>query len=156
MRLKIVDNEGNQLPNDGVSEGTLHVRGPTVVERYMSHEKAVTDSNGWFDTGDVGTIDEDGYLTLTDRSKDLIKSGGEWISSILLEEIIRQHPLVHDAGNRSRPQEVDGAPHHHSSSRGGRAPDGGRYSVLLQGQGSEVADSGRGSNSGRASSWFNR
>ena len=63
----------------------------------MSHEKAVTDSNGWFDTGDVGTIDEDGYLTLTDRSKDLIKSGGEWISSILLEEIIRQHPLVHDA-----------------------------------------------------------
>lgn len=97
MRLKIVDNEGNQLPNDGVSEGTLHVRGSTVVERYMSHEKAVTDSNGWFDTGDIGTIDEDGYLTLTDRSKDLIKSGGEWISSILLEEIIRQHPLVHDA-----------------------------------------------------------
>ena len=97
MRLKIVDDEGNQLPNDGVSEGTLHVRGSTVVERYMPHEKAVTDSNGWFDTGDVGTIDEDGYLTLTDRSKDLIKSGGEWISSILLEEIIRQHPLVHDA-----------------------------------------------------------
>ena len=97
MRLKIVDEEGTQLPNDGVSEGSLYVKGPTVVESYMSHEAPATDEDGWFDTGDVGTIDGDGFLTLTDRSKDLIKSGGEWISSILLEEIIRQHPLIHDA-----------------------------------------------------------
>ena len=97
MRLKIVDEEGNRLPNDGVSEGSLYVKGATLVERYMSHEASATDDDGWFNTGDVGTIDEDGFLTLTDRSKDLIKSGGEWISSILLEEIIRRHPLIHDA-----------------------------------------------------------
>ena len=76
MRLKIVDEEGTQLPNDGVSEGSLYVKGATVVESYMSHEASATDEDGWFDTGDVGTIDGDGFLTLTDRSKDLIKANG--------------------------------------------------------------------------------
>ena len=61
VRLKIVDEEGNQLPNDGVSEGRLYVKGVTVVERYMSHEASATDEEGWFNTGDVGTIDRDGF-----------------------------------------------------------------------------------------------
>lgn len=82
--MKIVDDAGNELPHDGRSFGRLLVKGPWTIERYFkSDESALVD--GWFDTGDIATIDEHGYMHITDRSKDVIKSGGEWISSVSLE-----------------------------------------------------------------------
>ena len=82
--MKIVDDEMNELPHDGSTFGRLFVKGPWVVERYYrSNESALTE--GWFDTGDIATIDELGYMEITDRAKDVIKSGGEWISSVDIE-----------------------------------------------------------------------
>ncbi len=97
--MKIVDPDGNDLPWDGVAFGDLLVRGPWVVREYFRGEGGdplVVDADGvsWFPTGDVGTIDADGYLQITDRSKDVIKSGGEWIGSIDLENIAMSHPDV--------------------------------------------------------------
>ncbi|HEY2629639.1 MAG TPA: 3-(methylthio)propionyl-CoA ligase [Usitatibacter sp.] len=93
---KIVDGDGNELPWDGVAFGDLHVRGLWVVERYYkAPASALVD--GWFPTGDVATIDADGYLRITDRSKDVVKSGGEWISSIDLENLAMSHPAVLEA-----------------------------------------------------------
>jgi acyl-CoA synthetase (AMP-forming)/AMP-acid ligase II len=93
---KIVDGEGAELPWDGKAFGDLHVRGPWVVERYFkANATALTD--GWFATGDVATVDPDGYLRITDRSKDVVKSGGEWISSIALENLAMAHPAVQEA-----------------------------------------------------------
>ncbi|HST02942.1 MAG TPA: 3-(methylthio)propionyl-CoA ligase [Usitatibacter sp.] len=93
---RIVDGEGAELPWDGEAFGDLHVRGPWVVERYYkANASALTD--GWFATGDVATIDPDGYLRITDRSKDVVKSGGEWISSIALENLAMAHPGVQEA-----------------------------------------------------------
>ncbi|GJG98265.1 3-(methylthio)propionyl-CoA ligase [Cupriavidus pauculus] len=94
--MKIVDGEGRELPWDGKAFGDLLVRGPWVIDRYFRN-----DSNplvdGWFPTGDVATIDEEGYMQITDRSKDVIKSGGEWISSIDIENVAAAHPAVHMA-----------------------------------------------------------
>ena len=97
VQIKIVDREGIELPRDGESEGELLVRGPTVIERYLHDKQSSLDKDGWFKTGDIGKIDSEGYLEITDRSKDLIKSGGEWISSLELEEIVRGHDKIHDA-----------------------------------------------------------
>ncbi len=97
VQIKIVDEYGKELPRDGKSEGDLMVKGPTVIERYLHDKKSSLDKDGWFKTGDVGKIDSEGYLEITDRSKDLIKSGGEWISSLELEEIVRNHEKIHDA-----------------------------------------------------------
>ena len=103
VEMKIVDDEGCTLPNDGKAAGDLMVRGPWVVGRYFKEEKfALVD--GWFATGDVANIDADGYMQITDRSKDVIKSGGEWISSIDLENIAVSHPSVFEAA-------VIGVPH---------------------------------------------
>lgn len=85
VELRIVDDEGNELPRDGKAFGALQVRGPWVCERYFKQEKSALTEDGWFDTGDVATLDPAGYMTITDRTKDVIKSGGEWISSIELE-----------------------------------------------------------------------
>ncbi|MBO6826317.1 MAG: long-chain-fatty-acid--CoA ligase [Sneathiella sp.] len=86
VELKIVDDEGAEQPRDGVAFGRLLVRGPWITSGYFKHEGGdVVDADGWFDTGDVATIDPDGYMQITDRSKDVIKSGGEWISSIDVE-----------------------------------------------------------------------
>ncbi|MES2149138.1 MAG: long-chain-fatty-acid--CoA ligase [Pseudomonadota bacterium] len=86
VRLKIVDDDGLSLAHDGVARGRLLVSGPWVIRHYFKDEqRSVLDAHGYFDTGDIATIDADGYLTLVDRSKDVIKSGGEWISSIDLE-----------------------------------------------------------------------
>ena len=96
--MKIVDSEGNELPRDGKSAGNLLVRGPWILRRY--YKDAGGDpltADGWLPTGDVGTIDAEGYLQITDRSKDVIKSGGEWISSIELENIAVGHPAVLEA-----------------------------------------------------------
>lgn len=91
--LKIVDGEGNELPRDGKASGDLLVRGPWIIDGYYQLDSSPL-RDGWFPTGDVGTLDEDGFLTITDRSKDVIKSGGEWISSIDLENLAMAHPAV--------------------------------------------------------------
>ena len=92
--MKIVGDDGRALPHDGQTFGDLYVKGPWVVEGYYRQAGEGPLVNGWFPTGDVATIDEDGYLQITDRSKDVIKSGGEWISSIAIENIAMSHPGV--------------------------------------------------------------
>jgi acyl-CoA synthetase (AMP-forming)/AMP-acid ligase II len=97
--MKIVGDDGQDLPWDGTSFGDLLVRGPWVLREYFKGEGGdplKTDAAGrkWFPTGDVATIDPDGYMHITDRSKDVIKSGGEWISSIEIENIAVAHPAV--------------------------------------------------------------
>ena len=92
--MKIVDASGNELPWDGKTYGDLLVKGPWIVREYYKGEGGDPLIDGWFPTGDVGTIDADGYLQITDRSKDVIKSGGEWISSIDIENIAVAHPAV--------------------------------------------------------------
>ena len=94
VELKIVDEDGNRLPHDGVASGELFTRGNTIVSGYFNDEEAskgVFDDEGWFTTGDVASIDPDGFLRITDRAKDLIKSGGEWISSIDVENMAMAH-----------------------------------------------------------------
>ena len=93
VEMKIVDEQGNRQPQDGESTGDLHVRGPWIIKQYFRKEDSPL-IDGWFPTGDVGHIDRDGYLTITDRTKDVIKSGGEWIGSIDLENIAMSHPAV--------------------------------------------------------------
>jgi fatty-acyl-CoA synthase len=98
VEMKIVDGEGRELPRDGKAFGDLLVKGPWVVREYFKGEGgSPLTGDGWFPTGDVGSIDPDGYLQITDRSKDVIKSGGEWISSIELENIAVAHPAVMEA-----------------------------------------------------------
>lgn len=98
IELRIVDAAGKQLPHDGVSAGALQVRGPWVAEGYYKGDDPQSfTADGWFNTGDVASIDEEGFLRLTDRTKDVIKSGGEWISSIELENIAVSHPDVIEA-----------------------------------------------------------
>ena len=92
IELKVVDEQGNELPCDGVSSGSLKVRGPWTVERYYRSEKSALDAEGWFDTGDIATLDADGFMRITDRSKDVIKSGGEWVSSIDIENVAAACP----------------------------------------------------------------
>ncbi|MCA0869402.1 long-chain-fatty-acid--CoA ligase [Seohaeicola saemankumensis] len=92
--LRIVDDAGNELPHDGKAEGALQVRGHWVVDTYFGKEQTALTDDGWFDTGDVSTIDADGYMVIRDRTKDIIKSGGEWISSVDLEGIAVAHPGV--------------------------------------------------------------
>ena len=88
MELGIFDEDLNQLPNDGETQGDLLCRGPWVLQDYFLAEKGTTlEANGWFATGDVATLDADGFMTIRDRSKDIIKSGGEWISTVELENI---------------------------------------------------------------------
>jgi len=96
--LKIVDDEGREMPRDGKAFGRLLVRGPWITNGYFKGEGGkVLDADNWFDTGDVATLDPDGYMQITDRSKDVIKSGGEWISSIDLENEAVGHPAVAEA-----------------------------------------------------------
>jgi fatty-acyl-CoA synthase len=96
--MKIVDGGGNELPWDGVAFGDLMVKGPWIASAYYGDPPdSALDKDGWFATGDVATIDPDGFMEITDRSKDVIKSGGEWISSITLENIAVSHPDVIEA-----------------------------------------------------------
>jgi 3-(methylthio)propionyl---CoA ligase len=92
--MKIVGENGDELPWDGKTPGDLHVKGPWVVREYFKGEGGDPLVDGWFPTGDVASIDPDGYMQITDRSKDVIKSGGEWISSIDVENIAVAHPAV--------------------------------------------------------------
>ena len=95
--LRIVDENGRELPWDGKAFGDLQVRGPWVIKSYFKGEGGDPLREGWFPTGDVCTIDPEGYIQVTDRSKDVIKSGGEWISSIDLENIAIAHPAIAEA-----------------------------------------------------------
>ena len=112
VEMKVVDDDDNELPRDGISTGLLKVRGPFICSDYYETgvPSDVHDEDGWFSTGDVGTIDAEGYLQITDRSKDVIKSGGEWISSIELENAAVGHPDVAEAA-------VIGVPHPRWSER---------------------------------------
>jgi fatty-acyl-CoA synthase len=93
--MKIVGGNGQELPWDGVTPGDLYVKGHWVLNRYfLAEDNNPLDQDGWFPTGDVVTIDPDGFMHITDRSKDVIKSGGEWISSIQIENVAMAHPAV--------------------------------------------------------------
>ena len=95
--MKITDDSNRELPRDGKTFGRLKVRGPSVARAYFKEGPTVLDEDGFFDTGDVATLDRYGYMQITDRSKDVIKSGGEWISSIDLENLAVGHPKVAEA-----------------------------------------------------------
>ena len=96
--VRLVDDAGTPLPQDGETVGELQVRGPWVISGYFKGEGGeVLDADGWFRTGDVAAITPDGYVQITDRSKDVVKSGGEWISSIEIENLAVAHPAVHEA-----------------------------------------------------------
>lgn len=97
VEMKITDDLGREQPWDGRTFGRLKVRGPSVARRYFKEDEDILDNEGFFDTGDVATIDPNGYMQITDRSKDIIKSGGEWISSIDLENLAVGHPKVAEA-----------------------------------------------------------
>ena len=94
LDFKIVDDNGKEQAHDGKAYGDLLVKGPWVIKEYFKQEGASPLIDGWFPTGDVATVDADGYMQITDRSKDVIKSGGEWISSIDVENIAMAHPEV--------------------------------------------------------------
>jgi fatty-acyl-CoA synthase len=104
VEMKVVDDEGRPLPRDGKSSGHLLVRGPCVASGYYRHDEDVLTDDGWFDTGDIANIDPLGYMQITDRDKDVIKSGGEWISSIEVENVAVGCPGVAEAA-------VIGLPH---------------------------------------------
>jgi fatty-acyl-CoA synthase len=92
VEMKIADDSGRSLPRDGKTFGRLMVKGPSVSKGYYGIDAAILDEEGFFDTGDVSTIDHHGFMQITDRAKDVIKSGGEWISSIDIENIAVGHP----------------------------------------------------------------
>jgi fatty-acyl-CoA synthase len=104
IELRCVDEDGNEVLRDGETSGGLQVRGPWVVRRYYRQAEDVAAEDGWFDTGDIATLDADGFMRITDRAKDVIKSGGEWISSIDLENVAVGCPGVKVAA-------VFGVPH---------------------------------------------
>jgi len=95
--LRIVDDDGHELPHDGATSGHLQIRGPWVASTYFKEEASTAHRDGWFHTGDIANIDAEGFVLITDRSKDVIKSGGEWISSIELEGVAMMHPDVGQA-----------------------------------------------------------
>jgi fatty-acyl-CoA synthase len=97
VEMKITDDAGKPLPWDGKTFGRLKVRGPSIAAAYFRVQQEILDEEGYFDTGDVATVDKYGYMRITDRSKDVIKSGGEWISSIDLENLAVGHPKVAEA-----------------------------------------------------------
>jgi len=107
FEARIVDQAGEPLPSDGETTGELEVRGPTVIGSYFENAEASAAAlhDGWLRTGDVGTLDEEGWLRITDRAKDVIKSGGEWISSVDLESALMAHPAVVEAAVIARPDE---------------------------------------------------
>src|SRR6201996_1118913 len=98
IEMKITDDKGRERPRDGKAVGRLKVRGPNVARGYFKGKgKEAFDKDGWFDTGDVASLDADGYMQITDRSKDVIKSGGEWISTIQIENLAVGHEAVAEA-----------------------------------------------------------
>jgi acyl-CoA synthetase (AMP-forming)/AMP-acid ligase II len=106
VRLRIVDAFGAPLPHDGEAMGELQIQGPWICSAYLGDEAgSALDGEGWFSTGDMAVIHPDGILQITDRKKDLIKSGGEWISSLDLEDVVTRHPEVSVAAVIAVPHE---------------------------------------------------
>ena len=105
VEARIVDDDGNPLPHDGKAVGEVQVRGPWITGSYYRNRDESKFDDGWLHTGDVGRIDPLGYVTLTDRAKDVIKSGGEWISSVELENHLMGHPAVSEAAVVAVPDE---------------------------------------------------
>jgi len=106
VELRVVDSDGRPLPRDGKSVGELQIRGPWICSAYLGDEPgSALDAEGWFSTGDVAVLHPDGVLQITDRKKDLIKSGGEWISSIDLEDAAARHPEIAAAAVIGMPHE---------------------------------------------------
>ena len=107
VELRIVDDQNQELPWDGETMGELQVRGPWVIKQYFKREPTTEHftEDGWFRTGDVSTISPDGYMQITDRTKDLIKSGGEWISSVDLENALTEHEKIREAAVIAIPDE---------------------------------------------------
>lgn len=107
VEMRIVNDAGQELPWDGATMGEVQVRGPWIIRSYFKREPTAENftADGWFRTGDVATINPDGYMEITDRTKDLIKSGGEWISSVALENALMAHPKVMEAAVISIPDE---------------------------------------------------
>src|SRR5262249_28823782 len=97
LEIRIIDDEGLEVPRDGMTMGRLLIRGPWVASSYFKDPSPEKFVDGWLDTGDIATIDEDGYLAITDRSKDLVESGGEWVASVDLENAIMAVPGVAEA-----------------------------------------------------------
>ncbi len=105
LELRLVDEDGNELPWDGVSVGEIQVRGPWVTARYHDDPTSGGFSGGWLHTGDAASVDAKGFIEITDRMKDVIKSGGEWISSVQLENELMAHPDIHEAAVIAVPDE---------------------------------------------------
>jgi fatty-acyl-CoA synthase len=105
VEARVVDDEGKVLPSDGVSTGEIEVRGPWVTGAYYRDPASAKFRDGWLRTGDVGRIDAKGYITISDRAKDVVKSGGEWISTLELEAAILTHPAVHEVAVIAAPDE---------------------------------------------------
>lgn len=103
--MEVIDEQGNDVEWDGESTGTLRIRGPSVIGRYFGADENAVDGKGWFDTGDIASIDQNAYIRIADRAKDVIKSGGEWISSIDIENEAVGHPGVAEAAAVARPDE---------------------------------------------------
>lgn len=104
VQMRIIDADGKSLPWDGVAHGVLEVRGPWICQGYFNNpDRSQFSADGWFATGDVASITPDGFMEIVDRTKDVIKSGGEWISSITLENIAVGHPAVREAAAIARP-----------------------------------------------------
>ncbi|MGY4225101.1 acyl-CoA synthetase (AMP-forming)/AMP-acid ligase II [Bradyrhizobium sp. USDA 4503] len=106
MEFRVIGSDGRSVPRDGKSFGALSVRGPWVAARYFNSDpSAAHEVEGWFNTGDIVTMDDDGFVQIVDRTKDVVKSGGEWISSIELENIAQAHPSIKEAAVVARPDE---------------------------------------------------
>jgi fatty-acyl-CoA synthase len=107
VELRVLDSEGREVPRDGKTMGELVVRGPWVTGSYYNDERSAASftPDGWFRTGDIVTIDAQGYVEIADRAKDVIKTGGEWISSVALENALMAHPNVQEAAVIAVPDE---------------------------------------------------
>jgi len=105
VQMRVVGPDGQVLPNDGLSVGEFEVRGPWITGSYFKEDDSSSFHDGWLRTGDVGHLDELGFMQITDRTKDVIKSGGEWISSVELEGLVAAHPDVFEAAVIATPDE---------------------------------------------------
>jgi fatty-acyl-CoA synthase len=105
VEARVVDDNGDVLPSDGHATGEIEVRGPWVTGAYYRDPASDKFRDGWLRTGDVGRIDAKGYITISDRSKDVVKSGGEWISTLELEAALLTHPAVREAAVIATPDE---------------------------------------------------
>ena len=145
VEMKITDDAGKELPWDGKTFGRLKVRGPAVAKSYYKGEGGeVFEKDGWFDTGDVATMDRYGYMQITDRAKDVIKSGGEWISTIDLENLAVGHPEGGGSRrHRRRASEMGRAAAAGDRPQEGRDRHQGRHPRLHAGQDRQMVDAGR-------------